>query len=63
MPKFKLISVKGARRIECSDRLDAIAQAIEYDREFRPAYGVTVEDEHGDTVAEIRDGRNVDADE
>lgn len=52
---YRLISTKGTRTMTGSER-EAIAAAIEMDDELQPAYGVTVESEDGDTIAEIRDG-------
>jgi hypothetical protein len=55
MSSFKLISVKGTRTFEGTAE-QAIAAAKAMDEELQPAYGVSVEDDNGDTVAEVRDG-------
>lgn len=58
---YKLLSTKGDREVE-GTRADAIAAAIAMEADLQPAYGVTVEID-GETVAEIRDGVDVYADE
>jgi hypothetical protein len=58
---YKLISTKGTREVE-GTQADAIAAAIAMEADLQPAYGVTVEID-GETVAEIRDGVDVYADE
>jgi len=55
MSMYKLISTKGTRTVEGTHD-DAIRAAIKMERELMPLFGVSVEDEAGDTVAEIRDG-------
>jgi hypothetical protein len=53
---YNLISTKGNRQFNGS--LDAAIQsAIAMEAELQPAFGVTVEDAEGNTVAEIRDGQ------
>lgn len=60
MTTYTLTSAKGHRTI-AGTQAEAIAAAIEMDDELQPAYGVTIEDADGETVAEIRDGAVVDA--
>jgi hypothetical protein len=55
--KYTLISTKETRVIEAASESDAIKAAIKMEQELQPAWGVTVEDSDGDTVAEIRDGK------
>jgi hypothetical protein len=52
---FKLISTKGNQTIT-GTKADAITAAIAMENELQPSFGVTVEDECGETVAEVRDG-------
>lgn len=59
---YNLISVKGDREFT-GTREEAIAAAIAMEEELQPSFGVTVEDAAGETVAEIRDGVDMDADE
>jgi hypothetical protein len=55
MATYRLISVKGTETYE-GTREEAIAAAIDMEERLRPAFGVTVEDTAGETVAEIRGG-------
>lgn len=52
---YKLISTKGTESVDGS-RADAIAAAIAMEDRLQPSYGITIEDEDGETVAEVRDG-------
>lgn len=52
MASYKLISVKGAREIEGTEQ-QAIEAARAMYAELQPAYGITVENEAGESVAEI----------
>jgi hypothetical protein len=52
MTTYTLISTKGNRTVEGTET-EAIAAAQAMHDELQPAYGVTVEDEDGETVAEI----------
>jgi hypothetical protein len=60
---YTLISAKGTATVKCDSLDGAIAKAVEMEARLQPAFGVTVEDADGNTVAEIRDGKNIDADE
>lgn len=55
MPTYRLISAKGTRTVD-GEQADAVAAANAMDAELQPAYGVTVEDAAGNTVAEVIDG-------
>lgn len=55
MTSYKLISTKGTKTIDGSET-DAIAAAKIMEESLQPAFGVTVEDAEGDTVAEVRNG-------
>lgn len=61
MSTYRLISVKGTRAFT-GNQAAAVQAAIAMEDELQPAYGVTVEDADGNTVAEIRDGVDIDAD-
>ena len=56
MKTYKLISVKGTRQITGTKK-DAIAAAIAMEEELRPSFGVTIEDNKGNTIAEVTDGK------
>lgn len=61
MATYRFISTKGIREFTgTADEAIAAAKAME--AELQPAYGVTVELD-GETVAEIRNGVDIDADE
>lgn len=60
MTTYTLISAKGNLLFTGTEE-QAIAAAIAMEEELQPVFGVTVEDEEGDTIAEIRDGKNIDA--
>ena len=51
MTMYHLISTKGSRTV--TGLAQAIAAAKAMDAELQPSYGVTVEDDGGDTVAEV----------
>lgn len=53
--EYRLISTKGEQTVS-GTQTEAIQAAIAMEQELQPAYGVTVEDEQGNTIAEIRDG-------
>jgi hypothetical protein len=55
---YRLISAKGVRMVEGDER-KAVRAAQEFEEELAPSFGVSVEDEAGETVAEIREGGNV----
>lgn len=60
---YRLFSVKQTERF-VGTREDAIDRAMAIEEEYQPAYGVTVEDvETAETVADIRDGINICAEE
>lgn len=52
---YKLITTKGTETVDGTFD-EAVAAAIAMEDRLQPAFGVTVEDEDGETVAEIRDG-------
>ena len=54
MTTYRITSVKGSKTVSGTAE-EAIAAAVEMEREMQPAYGVTVELD-GETVAEVRDG-------
>jgi hypothetical protein len=60
---YTLVSAKGMAIVKCGSLDEAIAKAVELEARLQPAFGVTVEDADGNTVAEIRDGKSIDADE
>ena len=63
MTTFSLVSIKRSEQIT-GTRDEALARAVALEEEYQPAYGVTVVDTAtGDTIAEIRDGIDIDADE
>ena len=53
---FTLTTTKATKTVTGTIE-EAIAAAIELDHDLQPAFGVTVSDENGNTVAEIRDGQ------
>lgn len=52
---YRLISTKGTRTIT-GTRDQAIRAAVRMEAELQPSYGISVEDDGGVTVAEVRDG-------
>lgn len=53
MKSYKLISTKGTEYVLCESDREAIEAANEMNTRLQPAYGVSVENEAGDTIAEI----------
>jgi hypothetical protein len=54
--RYKLVSAKGTRIVNGTEQ-QAIAAARKMEEELQPAFGVSVEDELGNTVANVEDGR------
>lgn len=54
MKTYTISSVKGSKAVSGTAE-EAIAAAVEMERDTQPAFGVTV-DIDGETVAEVRDG-------
>ncbi len=59
MKTFKLISCKGNKTVSCNCVTEAIAKAAALEAKLQPAFGVTVEDADGETMARIVDGEDV----
>lgn len=59
MKTFTLVSCKGTRTVECESLSQAIDKAKQMESRLQPAFGVTVEDSQGRTVAFIFDGEDV----
>ena len=59
---FTLVSVKGTKKV-IGTLADAIAAAIKLERQWRPAYGVEICNSGFETVADIRDGVDILAEE
>lgn len=55
MATYQLISVKGERTI-AGTQAEVVEAAKAMEAELQPAYGVTIEDEAGNTVAEVNAG-------
>ena len=53
---YMLISSKGSRMFR-GTQAEAIDAAVEMEAELQPSFGVSVEDEDGETVADVRDGK------
>jgi len=58
MTTYTLICVKGRSEVEGSLH-EAVAAARSMEDDLQPAFGVTIEDEAGETVAEVRDGETL----
>ena len=59
MKTYTLISCKGSKTVRCNCVTQAIAKAVAMEAKLQPAFGVTVEDANGETMARIVDGEDV----
>ena len=60
MKTFTLISGKVTKSIQCNSEAEAVAKAKQMEaKQKKPSWGVTVEDQSGETVAWIRHGEDV----
>ena len=60
MKTFTLISGTVTKSIRCNSEAEAVAKAKRMESEMKkPSWGVTVEDQTGETVAWIRHGEDV----
>jgi len=54
--RYRLVSSKGTKTVNGSEQ-QAIVAAIKMEEELQPSFGVSIENEHGETIAEVNDGK------